>query len=145
MNYLIIFDQEIIGTYSPADIHGVFTKIPGSTNWWHYISNTYIVTTNQTSAIISDHIYKILPLLKFLVVKIVLDDSNGVLQKDAWEWINKNKTSALALRAILGNNPLPKPSSSLPTIPSLKPYFSPSSSSLPPIRTLRDIFDNLKR
>jgi len=143
MNYLILYDPSIFSTKTADEVHKLLTTLPGSSDWWHYLPNSYIVTTASTSAVLSDHIYKAMPDMRFLIVRIELNDSNGVLKKDAWDWINKHKTLATPLRTILkaSANPPTKLSGYLPPLP----FLGPSNTKLPPIRTLNDILFKLKK
>ena len=143
MNYLVLYDPSIFETKTADEVHLLLTSLPGSSDWWHYIPNSYIITSSSTSSAISDHIYKAMPDMRFLIVRITIEDSNGVLKKDAWDWINKHKTLATPLRTILKAST--SPSTRLPTIPPLLPYFSPPTPSLSPSKTIEELLKRLKQ
>lgn len=97
-------------------IHQVIKNNPNTTDWWHYLPNTYIVKTADSSGKMTNIISSKFQGLLFFVIKIDLNDVNGVLAKDAWDWINKKKTVKLKL---VSNSSLS---------PSLSKYLPPITS-----------------
>lgn len=98
MNYLITYEPSQTIIFKPDAIHETIIKMEGVTNWWHYISNVYIIATTKDEKFIADNIISKHPGLNFLVVDVNLEKYNGVLPKNAWEWINKKTKTLLKLK-----------------------------------------------
>ena len=82
----------------PNTIHQVIKNNLKITDWWHYLPNTYIVDTTNSSKELADVMSSNFRGLLFFIVKVDLNDVNGVLAKDAWGWINKKKSTKLKLK-----------------------------------------------
>lgn len=125
MNYLIVYNHT--QTLIAINIHNTITSFLLVRDWWHYLPNVYIVSTVKTEKQIADLIISNHPGLLFLVIKIDVRGANGVLSKDAWDWINK-KTNASNIKL----RPIPQPPSlaSILGIPQQKPQTSPTVQSL---------------
>ncbi len=144
MNYLIIYD-DVGGRFDKADIHKVITEQLSATNWWHYLSKGYIITTSVPSAGITNTLSNRYPGLLFLIIKIDLDDASGVLPKEAFDWI-RNKSSKFVK---IKQTPLPKikiapPLVSSPSEVLFRSLGLPSSSTKtrPAPWTINDFFKN---
>ncbi len=115
MNYLINYNN-IQNRYTDQTIHNVLTNLVGVTDWWHYIPNSYIVTsTTRNAAELADQIIKTLPGLLFIITNVNFDDYSGILNKAAWDWINKKAHVKSGLKPIpnqslppIGQDPLSK-------------------------------------
>lgn len=142
MNYLILYDPSIYATKSADEVHKLLTTLPGTIDWWHHLPNSYIVTSTMRSVVISNLIYKYMPDMRFLIVRIELNDSNGVLKKDAFDWINKHKSMATPLRTILKASM--SPSKPISPFPSLFPYL-PQTPTTSPSSYLSELFKNSKK
>lgn len=107
MNYLIIYNHAQI-TFKPDDIYKTVTTMPGIMDWWHYLPNAYIVTTDRNQEYIANQIISSYPGLLFLVIAINLQQCNGVLNKKAWEWISKKTRVLLRIKPtpVLPKDPL---------------------------------------
>lgn len=88
MRYIITFNNGNT-LWSEKDIHDYITTLKGINDWWHYLPNTYIVSTSLTSKDISSAIIQKFQGLLFVVAQINLNDINGLLPKDAWNWVAK--------------------------------------------------------
>lgn len=101
MMYLITYDHTQT-VFSLSDIHKTITTNPRVSDWWHYLPNVYIVSVGLFvhSKQIADAIRTSHNGLKFFVVKIDLSDHNGVLNKDAWDWINKKTNTQPRLKIV---------------------------------------------
>jgi hypothetical protein len=59
--------------------------------WWHYLSSSWLVVTdkdaNTVGLAIGPHV-KATPSGKLLVVEVDPSAHQGLLPKDAWDWIN---------------------------------------------------------
>ena len=61
------------------------------TAWWHYLESTWIVQTTLTPREAAQRLKaKMDDSDNLLVLDITGDTHGGWLEKDAWEWINKN-------------------------------------------------------
>jgi len=124
MNYLITFNHTQTN-FDPQAIHESIIKMPGITDWWHYIPNVYIVSTSKDESYIADYVISRYPGLLFLVVLVNLTKHNGVLNKKAWEWIsNKNKM-------LLKVKPAPQPPkiNDFLGLPPITPYTTTNTGS----------------
>ncbi|MBP9797891.1 hypothetical protein KBC70_01965 [Candidatus Woesebacteria bacterium] len=106
MNYLIVYNDTQAG-FNEKDLHNTIVKMNGISDWWHYLPNVYIVSTIQAKneKSIANNILTKHPGLLFLVVQVNLTAHNGVLPKNAWEWISKKIKTVLRVK--------PAPSSAL--------------------------------
>lgn len=115
--YLITFNN--IQNVDLTMIHEVIKNNSTISDWWHYLPNTYLIETSSTSKQLADLISLKFQGLLFFIVKIDLNDVNGVLAKDAWDWINKKKSVKLKL---MNRSTLPSPTSGyLPPIKNVYP------------------------
>ncbi len=89
----------------PSVFHSAITTTATIDDWWHYLPNTYIVQTNASSKYLADTIIARCKGLSFLIMKVDMNDFNGVLNKDAWEWINKKIKGSLTLKIKPGTLP----------------------------------------
>lgn len=114
--YLLIYNDK--QGFDETSVHNAVTTINTLTDWWHYLPNVYILSTDSNSKYIADILIRNFPGLLFFLVKADLNDHNGVLGKDAWDWISKKNRALIkikpvppanfdALRKIL--NPLSQP------------------------------------
>jgi len=111
-NYLIVYNHNQ-QNFNSADIHRIITTLSGNSDWWHYLPDVYIISNLNTEQFIADRIISEFPGLLFLVVAVNLNNHNGVLPKDAWEWIKRKTRIIFKLKAA----PAPK---------SLQQILSPS-------------------
>lgn len=88
-HYLIAFNN--LQGFGLDHIHRVVTNVPQISDWWHYLPGTYLICTSLSSKSIADFINQYLPGLLFLVLEVDYKQFNGVLSKDAWEWINQKR------------------------------------------------------
>lgn len=86
--YILTFDRDDMLNYK--EIHDKIISLPDLTNWFHYIKSSYIlITTAQSASILSGKIKPFMPDKRFLVVELNLNNRNGWLPNDAWDWIRK--------------------------------------------------------
>ncbi len=92
-SYIITYDEPgLFSSYSPVEFHKHLTR-PGNgiVDWWHYFKSTYIVIV--TKNVSAEDMYKFLsqniPNKTFFVSEINLKNHNGLMQQEAWDWINK--------------------------------------------------------
>lgn len=103
MNYLIIYN-DVAGTLDKKDFHKRITEQLSATDWWHYISNGYIITTPVPSAGITNSLAQWFPGLLFLIIEVSFNDVSGVLPKEAFDWIGKKKNPFVKIK----QTPLPR-------------------------------------
>lgn len=92
-SYLITLSTPYEPNFNLVEFHAKITTAGGILSWWHYIENSYIVVVNENinSTAITNYIMGIAPGQRFFVAEIVLNNSNGFLQKDAWNWIHSTR------------------------------------------------------
>lgn len=107
MIHLITYDNTQT-VFSPSDIHKTITSMSRVNDWWHYLPNVYLVSVGLFvhSKEIADVIRTAHTGLKIFVVKVDLTDHNGVLNKDAWTWINKKTNTAPKLKIVRQLSPI---------------------------------------
>lgn len=93
MIYSIVYnDKQVIDT---KHLHLIITTAIMVDDWWHYLPNMYLVNTTLNAQQIASTLQIQFPGLLFIINKIDHSDYNGVLPKDAWEWIKKYSTKKL--------------------------------------------------
>lgn len=122
MNFYLI-SYNFTQNFDPSDLHRVITTLPTVTDWWHYLPNVYIVSTQSSANVLADRIIQSFQGLLFVVVKLDLRDYNGVLNKDAWEWIRRKNNENIKLKIVQNTPNYPSPLSNL-----LSGYLPPISS-----------------
>lgn len=93
--YIITMDKGgLLDAFDSKKFHNQLTKANGIKAWWHYLESTYIIRVEYgvTAHNVSEFIRQIAPSKKFFTTEIKLDNYNGYLPQEAWDWINKNKT-----------------------------------------------------
>lgn len=90
--YIITFDRDANASYKP--FHDAFVKHREINKWWHYIKSCYVIGTEMEISDLSSHFKSTaethgIP-VRHLVLRVNLDENQGWLPKDAWEWINAN-------------------------------------------------------
>lgn len=72
--------------------HDSITTAKGVQSWWHHLDSTYIlkVDFDITANNIAEYIYKINSNKKFFVCELNINNINGYLPKQAWDWIRDN-------------------------------------------------------
>ncbi len=103
MNYLIVYNNQVFQDSNA--FHETVTKQLGIDDWWHYLPNVYIVSTSKSESSLANTIIERHPGLLFLIIGIDPKKYNGVLNKKAWEWIDKKGKVLLKLKAA----PQPRP------------------------------------
>ncbi|ATA67293.1 hypothetical protein CGC48_00850 [Capnocytophaga cynodegmi] len=89
--YIIIVDNSY--NFDHKKFKNQIGEVNGILAWWHYMPTAYIVKVN--SGISSSDIAQFLNTLdtvfesKFFVSEVILENSNGILPPQAWEWIQK--------------------------------------------------------
>ncbi len=93
--YIIIFNKGgLLDNFDFTKFHDRLTTATGLISWWHYIDNAYIIVTeyNITATKVSDFVGRHLPQKQFLVSELNLNNHNGWLPQEAWDWIDKYKS-----------------------------------------------------
>lgn len=92
--YLIVLDKGgFFDSFDSKKFHKNLTEAEGITAWWHYLDSAYIIKVGYevTALNVSQFIQQIAPKKRFFTTEITLDNYNGYLPQQAWDWINKNK------------------------------------------------------
>src|SRR6266851_8351327 len=92
MLYILIFNYNQ-AQFDATKIHDMITKHLSVSDWWHYLPNTYIISTTVPAAGVSSTINTFFPGLLHFISQIELDQTSGLLPKEAWEWINKKNSN----------------------------------------------------
>ena len=61
--------------------------------WWHYLTSTWLIATNETADQLWDRISSTVDKSDEVLVIRVCAESQGWLSKEAWDWINKHVTN----------------------------------------------------
>lgn len=92
MNYFImVFEREPGADYT--GFHRDFVAHDQINNWWHFISNTYLVVTELETSDLTEHVKVLfaqhnLP-KRHLILEANFGDRDGLLPKRAWEWLDR--------------------------------------------------------
>ena len=90
--YIVVFDRDVSKAYGP--FHDGFVGHPKVLRWWHYIKSCYIIGTELDKNGLSNHFAQTAEHFGIstthLVMKVDLRFRQGMLTKDAWDWIQKN-------------------------------------------------------
>ena len=136
MIYLITYNNLLTADSGP--IHETISKHMGVSDWWHYLPNTYLVSSTENEQFLANKIITRHPGLLFLIIAVDPKKYNGVLNKKAWEWIRRKGNTIIRLKVA------PQPPKSINEMLGLPPIM-PSK----PISTgnpyLDDILNSVKR
>ena len=85
--YIISYDikETAKGKFQP-----LFDEIKKSKKWWHYISNTWLILTNETASEINERLKPHLDSNINLIIFELGSDRQGWLSPKAWKWIKAN-------------------------------------------------------
>jgi hypothetical protein len=127
--YAVIFDRNTLLTesypfstlnnkkYSPLELlsintekinyagfHNDFIKPQEVRKWWHYMESLYIIGTEWSAQMLSEHFTKTaqahgIP-QAHIVLEVNLRSRFGWLPKDAWDWIDKEAANIPLLRSL---------------------------------------------
>ncbi|MES2592155.1 MAG: hypothetical protein V4608_09740 [Bacteroidota bacterium] len=92
--YIINFDKGgLHDTFDYKKFHESLINANGLVSWSHYLASSYIIIVEYhiTATSISNFVQARMPDKHFIVVELNLNDHNGWLPKEAWDWINKYK------------------------------------------------------
>ena len=84
--FSINYDLKVPG----RDYTGLYEEIKHSGRWWHYLDSTWIVITDESVQQIWDRLERHIDKNDFMLIIEVLDNVQGWLPKDAWNWIHDN-------------------------------------------------------
>lgn len=91
--YILVLDKETADySFDSNDFHHKITTAKGVISWWHYIDNTYILITEKRviAKSITDFVRSTTNELHFFISELNLNNHNGWLPNEAWEWINEH-------------------------------------------------------
>lgn len=75
-----------------ANYSKLISTLKSSTNWWHYLSTTWLIVTPmepvEYSELLKKCIYKG---DRFFIVDITNQKRQGWLPQEAWDWIKKTE------------------------------------------------------
>ena len=102
--YLLAF--EILPNKDYKQIHKGLDDVSEITDWWHFISNTYLIISELPIKDLGPRLREILKQNTHILIEVKLDQYEGLLPKQAWEWIvSRSKSlSPIALSDLLKGN-----------------------------------------
>jgi hypothetical protein len=86
--YILTFERNSYSDY--ADLQKGIATNPKISDWWHYITNAYLIKSDLNSVQLSEEIKQYMPYDNRHVVLEVNGWGAGLLPKEAWDWINTN-------------------------------------------------------
>lgn len=92
--YIITIDKGgLFDMFDVKKFHDQLTTANGIKAWWHYLDSTYIIRVDfgVTAHNISNFIISFAPNKKFFTAELKLDNYNGFLPQEAWDWIKNNR------------------------------------------------------
>ncbi len=69
------------------DLH---EELKSSPSWWHYLTSTWLIYTNESSQQLSDRLRAHLDDNDNLMVIRVTADYAGLLPEEAWKWMREH-------------------------------------------------------
>lgn len=90
--FLILFEKETNTSAQRKILHDTLTTDKNVKGWWHYITNSYIIITDNTvtAGSVRDFLQKKIPNTNILVLQITYNDYDGFLKKEAWDWMENS-------------------------------------------------------
>lgn len=88
MIYLVAVDTQR-GLFGPStsSLYEEITRGNGTEDWWHYLSNVWLVVTTETIGQLQERLQDHLqPTDKLLIVRFSAE-YGGWLQSEAWDWL----------------------------------------------------------
>lgn len=90
--YILTFDRDDERNY--AKLHDRIVALPEVLNWFHYVKSSYILIATVSSAtILNNKLMQIMPDKRFLLIEVNLENRNGRLPKEAWEWLRRHASN----------------------------------------------------
>jgi hypothetical protein len=87
--YILSFDRNPAWDYKI--LHEGIKSDPNIVTWSHYMLSSYILISKQSGKVLGEGIMRYFPDHRFLLTQVKLSNKWGLLNKDAWEWIDKYK------------------------------------------------------
>lgn len=93
--YIFLFNKDSFNEPEIDQFHKNLTTAQGIINWWHYLPSSYIliVKENITATDINNYLRQVIPDKHCFVCELKLQNHNGWLPQNAWDWI-KNQLTA---------------------------------------------------
>jgi len=92
--YIITFDtNKLLDPFDYGVFHDKLISAKGVVDWWHYLKSTYIIIVNWDIDVngVSNFILQVAPNKLFFVTEVKLQNYNGFLPQQAWDWLNRYK------------------------------------------------------
>ncbi len=92
--YIITFDKGGgPDRFNYAEFHRMLTTAQGVQSWWHYLQGTYIIIVedDNTASNVAEYVRSIAKGKSFFTARIDLHDHDGLLNPDAWKWIDEQR------------------------------------------------------
>lgn len=84
---MVTYDlKQPIGSYT-----GLFGVLKSKDSWWHYLSTTWLVATEDTPSALQDELVKHIFKGDRVLIVAFRSEYSGWLPKKAWEWIATHK------------------------------------------------------
>lgn len=88
--YILTFDRESDKDY--LEFHNKLTQLLEVKKWFHYIKSSYIILSDvETATKLNKLIHEIIPTDRFLIIEVDLNNSNGYLPEQGWNWIRRHR------------------------------------------------------
>ena len=90
--YIICFDRGgLLDFVDYNKFHDALIIANGVLNWWHYLECTYIIITPAavTATSVAQFVTQQMPGKHSFTSEINLQNHNGFLPQEAWNWINQ--------------------------------------------------------
>ncbi len=87
--YILNFDRDILKDYNA--LHDGIKSDPNIVTWSHYMLSSYILISPLSAKTLGESIMKYFPNHRFLLTQVKLDNKWGLLNPEAWKWMDKYK------------------------------------------------------
>ncbi len=84
--YCVSYDLEA----DEGDYSGLYEVLKSSKHWWHYLDSTWLIVSEFDAAELWEHLSPHVRSSDRLLIIGVSGQSQGLLPKKAWRWIERN-------------------------------------------------------
>ncbi|HLX08941.1 MAG TPA: hypothetical protein VKY89_13895 [Thermoanaerobaculia bacterium] len=74
----------------------LFTELKRIGDWWHYLESTWLIATDETASQVWNRISPAIDQNDRVLIIEVVNNTNGWLTQEAWDWINQHFQAAAA-------------------------------------------------
>ncbi len=88
MVYLVAFNLQ-----NKRHHYDIFLDALQMTNWFNFFDNAWLISTDESAQEITERLERYIKEGDFLLVIRVTDEYYGLLPDEAWDWLQKERSS----------------------------------------------------